>query len=129
MQNFICIISLSYSLYDLIACTYYGLADSGLYIHHILCLIGFFVPLYSQYGAVIGLGGLFCAEISNLPRHIRVILRNYGLRYTKGYEYAENIYIGIYVLKQDFIWYSEESLCQFLYSYQELWLKKPNIFH
>ena len=53
--------SLSYAIYDIVACTYYGLADSGLYIHHVLCLFGFGAPIIQGYGAVIALGGLFVA--------------------------------------------------------------------
>ena len=26
--------------------------------------------------------------------HLRVIIRNLGLRYTKAYEYSENLYLG-----------------------------------
>lgn len=38
------------------------------------------------YGAIDALGGLAVAEVSNFPMHLRVILRNYGLRYTEAYE-------------------------------------------
>jgi hypothetical protein len=48
------------------------------------------------YGAIDSLGGLFVAEVSNFPMHLRVILRNFGRRYTKSYEYSENAYLSIF---------------------------------
>ena len=75
-------------------CLYYGLWDAGLLIHHFLCLLGFGSALWFNYGGIDSVGGLFVAEISNLPMHLRVILRNYGLRFTRSYEYCENIYLS-----------------------------------
>ena len=77
--------SLAYSVYDLLACIYYGLADAGLYIHHLCCAVGFGTAVFSGYGAIDGIGGLFIAEASNFPMHLRCILRNYKLKYTKAY--------------------------------------------
>jgi hypothetical protein len=71
------------------------LYDAGLVIHHSLCLLGFGSALLQGYGAMDSLGGLFVAEVSNLPMHLRVIFRNYNLRYTQGYEFFENLYLGI----------------------------------
>lgn len=98
-QNFILLFSLSYCIYDFVACVYFGLADGGLVLHHSLCVLGFGSALWQGYGAIDSLGGLFVAEISNFPMHLRVILRNFGLRYTQGYEFFENLYLGTYKLK------------------------------
>lgn len=85
-------------VYDTVACFYYGLWDSGLVIHHSLCLMGFGFALWFNYGAIDSVGGLFVAEVSNFPMHLRVIFRNFGLRYTKAYEYSENTYLCSYII-------------------------------
>ena len=77
--------SLSYCIYDFVACVYFKLADAGLVLHHSLCVLGLGSALLQGYGAIDALGGLAVAEVSNFPMHLRVILRNYGLRYTKAY--------------------------------------------
>jgi len=40
--------------------------------------------------------GLFVAEVSNPPMHMRVMLRNIGKRYTLAYEVAEYAYFVIF---------------------------------
>lgn len=40
------------------------------------------------------LGGLMSAEVSNFPMHMRVILRQIGLRHTRLYEACEWTYFG-----------------------------------
>lgn len=40
------------------------------------------------------IGGLFYAEISNVPMHLRMLLKVTGLRYTKIYEANEIAYMG-----------------------------------
>lgn len=72
----------------------YGLADTGLVLHHSFSILGYVSSLLSQYGSMVSIGGLFYAEISNVPMHIRMILKGIGLRYTKSYEWSENIYFG-----------------------------------
>lgn len=54
--------------------------------------------VYALYGATDGIWGIFYAEISNVPMHVRAILRNLGLRYTKAYELCELSYIIIYAI-------------------------------
>lgn len=76
------------------ACLIFGLADGGLVLHHSLCVLGFGSALILDYGAIDSLGGLFVAEVSNFPMHLRVIFRNFGLRYTQSYEFFENLYLG-----------------------------------
>jgi hypothetical protein len=84
---------MSYEIYDLVACSIFGLADFGLVLHHTLCLFGFGSALIEGYGALGPIRGLFVTEASNFPMHLRVILRNYGLRYTRAYEFSENAYL------------------------------------
>jgi len=43
-----------------------------------------------------GLTGLFYAEASNAPMHLRMMLKQLKLRYTGLYEFLEMTYIGIY---------------------------------
>jgi len=40
IQHIILLTSCAYFVYDFIACVYYGLADTGLVVHHGLCLAG-----------------------------------------------------------------------------------------
>ena len=60
-QTFVCLFSLSYCIYDLIACIYYGLSDSGLVIHHLFCVLAFGSAVFSGYGGIDSMGGLFAA--------------------------------------------------------------------
>ena len=60
-ETLLCMFSLAYSVYDLLACIYYGLADAGLYIHHLSCAVGFGTGFFAGYGAIDGIGGLLIA--------------------------------------------------------------------
>jgi hypothetical protein len=107
-QHILILISVAYFTYDMIACTYYGLTDFGLYFHHCLVIFGYATDEYYGYGGTetlsienfihffyfIFLVGLFFAEISNCPMHIRKILRSLGLRYTNSHECFEFIYFS-----------------------------------
>ncbi len=86
-QTYVVLNSLAYSFYDLLASMYYGLYDAGLILHHLFCLGGFGTGAFTGYGAIDGIGGLVFAEASNFPMHMRMIVRNYNLRYTKLYEF------------------------------------------
>lgn len=77
--------SISYCTYDFIACVYFKLANVGLVLHHSFCVLGFGSAILQGYGAIDTIGGLAVGEVSNFPMHLRVILRNYGLRYTRAY--------------------------------------------
>ena len=74
------------------------MADSGLILHHAFCICAFGTGVYLGYGGMVSMGGLLVAEISNFPMHLRTILRNYNLRYTKAYETCENAYLSIFTL-------------------------------
>ena len=65
------------------------------------------------YGAMDSLGGLFVAEVSNLPMHLRVIFRNYNLRYTQGYEFFENLYLGILLFNSVLYILARGIICSF----------------
>ena len=93
---------------------YYKIADSGLLIHHLLCIFAFGTAAQSGYGGLDSMVGLLCAEISNFPMHIRCILKNYNRRYTKSYEVCENAYLGILYSYYSFIYCSKGSFLSFL---------------
>jgi len=101
IQHFILLTSGAYFLYDYIACKYYGLSDTSLLIHHGMCTGGIIVcEMYNN--ATTGLIGLFWAEISNCPMHVRAILRTLKMRYTKLYEFSETFYLFTYILCRGF---------------------------
>ena len=87
-QTFICLFSLSYCVYDLLACIYYRLSDMSLISHHLFCILGFGFAAWCGYGAIDAIGGLFVAEVSNFFMHLRVIIRTYNRKNTKAYEYS-----------------------------------------
>jgi len=97
IQHIIMLTSSAYFLYDFLACAYYGLADTGLVLHHAMCLIGI-GSCELMNNATTALMGLFLAEVSNFPMHFRCILRTFRMRYTKLYEFSELIYIGTYIV-------------------------------
>jgi len=97
-QLFILISSLSYFFYDTVACIYYGIYDTGLILHHSMVLLGYGSAILQQYGATEALSGLFFAEVSNFPMHVRAILKTLGLRYTRLYECLELIYMSTYII-------------------------------
>jgi hypothetical protein len=54
----------------------------------------FYVNLF-----VLKIVGMFYAEVSNFPMHMRIILRNFNMKYTKIYEFFEIYYVGNYQIK------------------------------
>jgi len=101
IQHIIMLTSCAYFTYDFLACVYYGLADTGLVLHHTLCLLGI-ISCELMNNATTGLMGLFLAEVSNFPMHFRCLLRTFKMRYTKLYEYSEILYIATYILARGF---------------------------
>lgn len=85
LQHFIIILSMSYVIYDLIACYWYNLFGMGLFVHHSTCIVGYLSALISGHGGALAIGGLFFAEISNFPMHARVICRDFNIRYSRTY--------------------------------------------
>ncbi len=106
----LCLTSMSYFLYDLVACIHYDLSDTSLLLHHTSAMTGYGFAVFSTFGGmtaicninliivIIYIDGLFVAEISNLPMHLRIILRNINLRYTLMYELCEYTYFALYMI-------------------------------
>jgi len=101
LQHIIILTSAAYFFYDFLACAYYGLADMGLIIHHVMCLIGC-LSIEITNNATTALIGLFFSEVSNFPMHFRAVLRTLKMRYTSLYELAEGGYILLYILARGF---------------------------
>ena len=95
-SGIICL-SFGYFMYDLVACLCFGLYDSKLIIHHGLCLSGMTALLYFNRGMFACVLGLFLAESSNFPMHLRCILRTFGLKNTLLCELCETAYMLIYI--------------------------------
>mmetsp|Transcript_1047 Transcript_1047/g.1920 ORF Transcript_1047/g.1920 Transcript_1047/m.1920 type:complete len:291 (-) Transcript_1047:44-916(-) len=89
--------SVGYFLYDFSALCYYGLVDKTMVIHHWICIVGMSLPLTTNVSANFIVQGMFVAEVSNTFMHVRVILKHYGLRYTKAYETMEICFILLYI--------------------------------
>ena len=84
-------------MYDFSAMAYYGLLDFGMTFHHLICIIGMSFPLTYGMSANYIVMGMFVAEVSNPTMHARLIMRQYGLRYTKMYELTEILFLIIYI--------------------------------
>jgi len=97
IQHVIMLTSLAYFTYDFMACAYYGLIDTGLILHHVMCLVGI-GSCELLNNATTALIGLFLAEVSNFPMHFRCVLRSFKMRYTKLYEFSEILYIITYII-------------------------------
>lgn len=88
--------AVGYFLYDFAAMAYYGLLDTAMSFHHWSCIIGMSLPLtYGMSGNYV-VQGMFVAEASNPFMHARLILRHYGLRYSRAYETMEILFMIIY---------------------------------
>lgn len=97
-EQWIIKLSVTYFIYDFAACIYYDIWDRSLVIHHFSSIAGFMFAYTADVGAKISVLGLFVAEVSNFPMHMRVILRLKGLRHTKLFNVFEITYLLIYVL-------------------------------
>lgn len=89
--------AVGYFLYDFSAMAYYGLLDAAMSFHHWSCIIGMTLPLTAGVSANYVVHGMFVAEASNPFMHVRIILRHYGLRYTRAYETMEILFMIIYI--------------------------------
>lgn len=89
--------AVGYFIYDFTALCYYGLVDKTMVIHHGICIIGMSMPLTYNKSANYIVMGMFIAESSNPFMHVRVILKHYGLRYTKAYETMEITFMMLYI--------------------------------
>ena len=89
--------SIGYFWYDLLAMGYYGLVDKAMFIHHTVSSSGMSEPFISKISMNFYIRTQFIYEVSNPFMHVRCILRHYGLRYTKAYEYSEIIFMLLYM--------------------------------
>lgn len=99
-ERYVVLASLTYFIYDFTACVVYNIYDTSLVLHHSASIIGFTVAYFAEYGASNSILGLFLAEASNLPMHLRVILRSHNMRHTLLYEYSELAYLVIYIISR-----------------------------
>jgi hypothetical protein len=76
---------------------YSGLLDTGMVIHHIMCVLGFSIMLSQGNSASCLINAVFVGEVSNPIMHVRMILKHMGLRHTKAYEVAELAYIMLFI--------------------------------
>lgn len=89
--------SVGYFQYDFWAMVYYGLIDSAMTMHHWACIFGMSIPLTYGMSANYIVMGMFVAESSNSFMHVRAILRTFGMRFTKLYEFMDLSFMTIYI--------------------------------
>ena len=82
---------------------YYGLIDRAMTMHHWACIIGMSLPLTYGMSANFIVMGMFVAEGSNSFMHIRAILRTFGFRFTKLYEFMDISFMTIYIFFRIFL--------------------------
>ena len=87
-----------YFLYDILGMWAFGLLEKDMLLHHCMCAGGIVGMLLSGTDASCVVVGLFLAEVSNPPMHMRMMLRNLGYRYTMAYEYAEYCYFVVFFM-------------------------------
>jgi hypothetical protein len=94
LEKFIITNSFGYFAYDFVVMCYFGLMDTGMFIHHFICIFGMMVCLAQNISANYLVAGLFVSEVSNPVMHARMVIKHLGMRYTKSYEVAEFSYIS-----------------------------------
>lgn len=52
-------LSMSYFVYDFLACLYYGLVDLGLVIHHSFAIVGYCGAIFGSNGSIYALSTSF----------------------------------------------------------------------
>jgi hypothetical protein len=88
----------SYFIYDFFCMLWMGLMEFDMCVHHLMCITGIIQVIAYDNGCGFVVMGLFVAEVSNPPMHVRILLRNVGLRYTRAYEVAEYFYFGLFFI-------------------------------
>lgn len=102
LQNFIITTSMSYFIYDTIICLILNVSDVEMVFHHTFVTIAYYCGICFNHSAAEMLRGLLVADVSNPIMHLRLIIRNYGLKHTKLYLYCDLIYMVIYVVARSF---------------------------
>ena len=95
-RNLACM-SIGYFIYDYTAMAYYGVVDLAMTFHHWISIFG--LSFAVSYGQFLNFGAdcQYFQEISNPFMHFKCILRSYGLRYTKSYEFCEIAFMVLYM--------------------------------
>ena len=84
--------SSAYFIFDFFAMAYFNLLDVDMTIHHILAVLLFTGAISTGGGANLFLIALGVGEISNPAMHLRMMVKDLGMRYTRTYEVLEIIY-------------------------------------
>ena len=66
-------------------------------IHHPLCVLGLYLPLYENIQGNYSMLAVYITEISNPAMTSRHLLRLSGRRYTFAYEVCEIAFMGLYI--------------------------------
>jgi hypothetical protein len=101
VQLFLILVSMGYFVYDYVACYYYGIADRALLIHHALAVFGYLAAIHYDNSTIV-MCGMFYGETSNAFMHFRVILREFGKRYTKLHEILDVLYMVTYLIARGY---------------------------
>jgi len=97
-QTMICLISASYFLYDLINCILLDVSDTEMVFHHISVILGYWSGLAYNNSAREMIRALVVSEITCPIMHLRMILKNYGLKNTKLHFVLDVIYMATYLI-------------------------------
>jgi hypothetical protein len=97
-QTTFMIISCTYFLYDLIACILLGVSDAEMVYHHLMCILGYYTGISYNNSANEMLRALVVSEITCPIMHLRMILKNYGLKHTKMHNLLDIVYMFLYIV-------------------------------
>ena len=104
LDNFILCYTLGYFVYDFTFMYFLGLLGKAMILHHVVAVICLGNVIFSGHGGNATIISIIFAEISNPAMHLRVILRDFGLRYTKIYEVLEFSFLGSYIFGRLIMW-------------------------
>lgn len=88
--------SYAYFMVDSIMMIYLNIHDAAILLHHAVIIIGYTIMLYTGYGGPVQFVALYAGELSNLPMHIRQLLKGCGRRNTNIYDVFEWSYFILY---------------------------------
>jgi len=97
MENVIFTISSAYFLYDFLACLLLGISDFEMVFHHIFCIMGYWSSLAYNNSSKELIKAIIVTEITCPMMHLRIILKNFGLRHTKLYDLCDNLFYVQYM--------------------------------
>lgn len=97
-QNLVLLASCGYFLYDLFISWVMDIVDYQMVLHHIAVSSGLYFGALFQNSATEMMRAMIAAECSNPAMHIRLILKNHKMKYTKAYLALELYYILSYTL-------------------------------